>query len=141
MDGVIEAGTWAFGLFGSLFMIFGTVALFMSAVGLYGVMAFSVSRRTQEMGIRMALGAYGKDIVRLVLKKGLVQLALGMAIGLGAGVAMSRPLQFVMFEVNPRDPFVYATIVGVLGLAGLLACLVPARRATRVDLVDALRPE
>ncbi len=141
MDGVIEDGTWAFGMFGSLFMIFGTVALFMSAVGLYGVMAFSVSRRTQEMGIRMALGAYGKDIVRLVLKKGLVQLALGMAIGLGVGVAMSRPLQFVMFEVNPRDPFVYAAIVGVLSFAGLLACLVPARRATRVDLVDALKPE
>jgi putative ABC transport system permease protein len=141
MDGVIADNTWAFGLFGSLFMIFGTVALFMSAVGLYGVMAFSVSRRTQEMGLRMALGAYGKDIVRLVLKKGLVQLALGMAIGLGAGFAMIRPLQFVMFDVNPRDPAVYAAIVGALGLAGLLACLVPARRATRVNLVDALRPE
>ena len=141
MDGVIADNTWVFGLFGSLFMIFGTVALFMAAVGLYGVMAFSVSRRTQEMGLRMALGAYGKDIVRLVLKKGLVQLALGMAIGLGAGVAMTRPLQFVMFDVNPGDPVVYAAIVGALGLAGILACLVPARRATRVNLVDALRAE
>ena len=141
MDGVIADNTWVFGLFGSLFMIFGTVALFMAAVGLYGVMAFSVSRRTKEMGLRMALGSSGKDIVRLVLKKGLVQLALGMAIGLGAGVAMSRPLQFVMFDVNPKDPVVYAAIVGALGLAGLLACLVPARRATRVNLVDALRAE
>ena len=141
MDGVIADNTWAFGLFGSLFTIFGTVALFMAAVGLYGVMAFSVSRRTQEMGVRMALGAYSKDIVRLVLKKGLLQLGIGMGIGLGIGMAMARPLQVVMFDVNPTDPFVYGAIIGTLGLAGLFACLLPARRATRIDLVDALRPE
>jgi putative ABC transport system permease protein len=141
MNQVIENQTWAFGLFGTLFGIFGAVALFMAAVGLYGVMAFSVSRRTQEMGIRMALGAYGKDIVRIVLKKGFVQLGVGMAIGLGLGAALSRPLQLIMFDVNASDPSVYAAIVVTLGLAGLLACLVPARRATRVDLVNALRPE
>jgi predicted permease len=141
MDQVIENQTWAFGLFGTLFGIFGAVALFMAAVGLYGVMAFSVSRRTQEMGIRMALGAYGKDIVRIVLKKGFVQLGVGMAIGLGLGVALSRPLQLIMFDVNAGDLSVYAAIVVTLGLAGMVACFVPARRATRVDLVEALRPE
>jgi predicted permease len=141
MDQVIENQTWAFGMFGTLFGTFGAVALFMAAVGLYGVMAFSVSRRTQEMGIRMALGAYGKDIVRIVLKKGFVQLGIGMAIGLGLGAALSRPLQLIMFDVNAGDLSVYAAIVVTLGLAGMLACFVPARRATRVDLVDALRPE
>ncbi len=141
MEGVIETNTWAFGLFGSLFTIFGVIALFMSAVGLYGVMAFSVSRRTQEMGIRIALGAYGKDIIRLVLKKGLVQLGIGMTIGLGLGVALSRPLQLVLFDVNVNDPTVYGAILITLTLAGLLACTVPARRATRVDVVSALKPE
>jgi predicted permease len=141
MEQVIENTTWAFGLFGTLFGLFGAAALFMAAVGLYGVMAFSVSLRTQEMGIRMALGAYGKDIVRIVLKKGFVQLGVGMAIGLGLGAALSRPLQLIMFDVNASDLSVYAVIVVTLGLVGMLACLVPARRATRVDLVEALRPE
>jgi putative ABC transport system permease protein len=141
MDQVVENNTWAFGLFGTLFGIFGGVALFMAAVGLYGVMAFSVSRRTQEMGIRMALGAYAKNIVGLVLKRGFVQLGIGMAIGLGIGAALSRPLQLVLFDVNPNDPLVYGGIVVTLGVAGMLACWLPARRATRVDLVDALRPE
>ena len=141
MDTAIEQATWAFGLFGSLFSMFGAIALFMAAVGLYGVMAFSVSRRTQEMGIRMALGAYGDDIVRLVLKKGMLQLGIGMTIGLGLGVAMAMPLRVALFDVNPTDPTVYAAIVLTLTAAGLLACFVPARRATRVNLVDALRPE
>jgi predicted permease len=141
MEGAIETNTWAFGLFGSLFTIFGVIALFMSAVGLYGVMAFSVSRRTQEMGIRIALGAYGKDIIHLVLKKGLVQLGIGMTIGLGLGVALSRPLQLVLFDVNVNDPAVYGAIIATLTLAGLLACLLPARKATRVDVVNALKPE
>ncbi len=113
----------------------------MSAVGLYGVMAFSVSRRTQEMGIRMALGAHGKDIIGLVLKKGMTQLGIGMALGLGLGLVMARPLQVALFQVNPNDPTVYAAIVVTFTLAGLLACMVPALRATRVNLVEALRRE
>ena len=122
-------------------MIFGGVALFMAAVGLYGVMAFSVSRRTQEIGIRMALGAHGMQIARLVLKKGMLQLAAGLTVGLGLGAAMSRPLQVALFDVKPGDPLVYGTITVALLLSGLMACIVPARRATRVELVDALRPD
>ena len=141
MDGAIETATWAFGLFGSLFMIFGGIALFMAAVGLYGVMAFSVSRRTQEMGIRMALGAHGTQIMRLVLKRGMLQLAVGMTMGLAIGAAMSRPLQVALFDVNPNDLSVYGAIIVTLATAGLLACIIPARRATRVELVDALRPQ
>ena len=124
---------------GLSFSVFGVIALFMAAVGLYGVMAFSVSRRTQEMGIRMALGACGKDIIGLVLKQGMAQTGVGMVLGMGLGMAMSRPLQMVSFRVNPNDPTLYAAIIVTLTLAGLLACIVPALRATRVNLVDALR--
>jgi len=141
MDRVIRTATLAFGFLSLSFSVFGTIALFMSAVGLYGVMAFSVSRRTQEMGIRMALGAHGKDIIVMVLKSGMGQLGIGLALGLGLGMAAARPLQVVLFHVNPNDPTVYAVIVFTFIFAGLLACIVPAVRAARVNLVEALRPE
>jgi ABC-type antimicrobial peptide transport system permease subunit len=113
----------------------------MAAVGLYGVMAFSVARRRQEIGIRMAVGASGRDIARLVLGRGAVQVAIGMTAGLGLGFGLSGPLRFILFDVNTTDPGVYASIVLTLSTAGLLACAVPARRATVVDPVEALRPE
>jgi putative ABC transport system permease protein len=139
MDGVLEDVTWAFGLLGLTFSMLGGCALLMSAVGLYGVIAFSVSRRTQEMGIRMALGAHRKDIMILVFKKGMLQIGVGLALGLVLGVAMSRPLQLVSFRVNPNDPTVYVATIVTLILTGLLACFIPAQRATRVNLVDALK--
>jgi putative ABC transport system permease protein len=141
MQETIEAGTWGYGLFGSLFTIFGIVALFLAAVGLYGVMAFSVSRRTQEMGVRMAMGAEARNILGLVLGKGMRQLGFGAVIGLALGALLVQPMRILFYEVRPSDPLVYGAIVITLGLAGLLACLVPAHRATRVQLVDALRPE
>ncbi len=141
MIGAIETRTWAFGLFGSLFAMFGGIALFMAAVGLYGVMAFTVTRRRQEMGIRMALGARPGDILRLVFRSGFVRLAIGVTVGLGLGFLLSSPLRVVLYGVDPTDPIVYLAIVATLGLAGLLACLVPARRATRVDPVQVLKPE
>jgi putative ABC transport system permease protein len=141
MEDVIESSTWAFGVFGSLFAIFGVIALFMASVGLYGVMAFSVSRRVQELGIRMALGAHAKNIVGLVLKRGLVQLGIGITGGLALGALLARPLRVVLFDVSTGDASVYLAIVVTLAFAGLLACIIPARRATRVDLVEALKPE
>jgi predicted permease len=141
MEETVSAGTWGYGLFGSLFTIFGIVALFLAAVGLYGVMAFSVSRRTQEMGVRMAMGAEARSILGLVLGKGMKQLGLGALIGLGLGALLVQPMRVVFFQVEPSDPLVYATIVLTLGVAGLLACLFPALRATRVQLIDALRPD
>ncbi|HEX9581186.1 MAG TPA: ABC transporter permease [Gemmatimonadales bacterium] len=141
MAGVIETNTWAFRVFGSLFAIFGVMALFMAAVGLYGVMAFSVTRRRQEIGIRMAVGANPRNIARLVLGRGAAQIGIGMTAGLALGVGLAGPLRFVLFGVNTTDPSVYATIVFTLAAAGLLACVVPAHRAMRVDLVNALRPE
>lgn len=141
MEESVETATWVFLIFGSLFTTFGVAALFLAAVGLYGVMAFSVSRRTQEMGVRMAMGAGAGDIMRLILGKGMKQLGIGTVLGLLMGAALVRPLATVFFDVNPSDPTVYAAIVVTLGLAGLVACLVPARRATRITLVDALRPD
>jgi len=141
MDETVAAGTWGYGLFGSLFTIFGIVALFLAAVGLYGVMAFSVSRRTQEMGVRMAMGAEARDILSLIVGNGMRQLGLGMVIGLVLGGLLVQPMRVIFFQVEPTDPFVYMTIVSTLTLAGLLACLIPARRAMKVQLVDALRPD
>jgi hypothetical protein len=141
MEETLAAGTWGYGLFGSLFTIFGVVALFLAAVGLYGVMAFSVSSRTQEMGVRMAIGAEARDILTLIVGNGMKQLGVGALVGLGLGALLVQPMQVLFFEVQPSDPLVYLTIVLTLGLAGLLACLLPARRAMRVQLVDALRPD
>ena len=137
-DGITQA-TWAFGIFGSLFTIFGAAALFLAAVGLYGVMAFSVNQRRQEMGVRMALGAGPDRILRMVLRKGIVQLAIGIGIGLGIGFALSRPLAAVTFDVGTTDPTVYITIVITLGIAGLVASFMPARSATRADPMEAMR--
>jgi ABC-type antimicrobial peptide transport system permease subunit len=141
MEQVMTDATWSFGLFGSLFSILGVVAFLLAAVGLYGVMAFSVNRRSHEMGIRMAMGARGRDVIGLVLKRGAVQLAIGMALGLLGGMALGGPLQFVLYDVQASDPSVYLWIVLILGTAGLLASFLPARKAARVDPVTVLRSE
>ena len=138
MEGVIAQQTWFYRIFGVLFMIFGFVALFLAAVGLYGVMSFAVARRTQEMGIRLALGARPEGLVGLVMKRGMLQLALGIVLGLALAAIASAPLQIVLFEVNARDPLVFGLVVGSLALTGILASLVPARRVARVDPVVAL---
>ncbi len=139
MDRVIQLNTWAFGLFGALFTIFGVVALFLATVGLYGVMAFSVSQRRQEIGVRMALGAAPRDVIALVMQQGAVQLAVGLIAGLGLGWLMARPLAVILYGVNPTDPVVYGAIVVTLLGAGLLASFIPARAATRCDPVSAMR--
>jgi len=137
----IEQATWAFALFGSLFTIFGAAALFLAAVGLYGVMAFSVSQRRQEMGVRMALGAERRSIMALVLRKGAIQLGLGIALGIVMGAGMGQPLRFVLYGVETGDPAVYGSVVLTLTLAGLVACILPARTATRTDPVVAMRSD
>ncbi len=136
----IRDATWAFGLFGSLFTIFGLAALFMASVGLYGVMAHSVTQRRLEIGVRMALGAAPARILRMVLNEGTAQLVLGMVLGLGLGWALSRPLSFITYGVRLSDPFLYLFIVATLGSVGLAACIVPARAATRADPAKAMRP-
>ncbi len=141
MAGRISEQTWVYNVFGALFMVFGVVALFLASVGLYGVMSFSVSRRTPEVGIRMALGAEGGQVLSLIMKQGLAQVAIGVGLGLGLAVLISRGLQLVLFEVSANDPTVFAVIAAVLVATGLTASAVPARRATQVNPVDALRLE
>jgi predicted permease len=141
MDGVIRQSSWFYGVFGGLFMVFGFVALFLASVGLYAVMAFSVRRRTQEVGVRMALGAEAGDVLRLILRQGMTQLAAGAVLGLGLAWWLARTLRTILFQVDPADPLTFSIILAMLALTGLLATIVPARRATRVDPAWALRYE
>jgi putative ABC transport system permease protein len=126
-------------LFSAVFAIFGASALVLAGVGIYGVIAFSVQRRTQEIGLRMALGAQRGDVLRMLLRQGLIQLALGLAFGLPAAFGASRGLADIVFPVQPGDPMVFATVATGLTLVAMLACLVPGQRAMDVDPNVALR--
>ena len=130
----------AFGLIGAMLEIQSHAEPFLAAVGLYGVMAFSVTQRRQELGVRMALGAGPERIMRLVLKRGVVQLGIGMVLGIGLGYGMAGPLSAVTYGVETGDLSVYGAIVLTLSLAGLVASIVPARLATRADPVESMRP-
>jgi len=128
-------------VFGSSFAIFAAIALVLSSLGLYAVMAYSVTQRTHEIGMRMALGAQGRQVIWLILKRGLVQLAMGLTLGLAGALALSRVLRGVLVEITPSDPVTFAAITILLTLVSTAACLVPARRATRVDPLVALRAQ
>jgi predicted permease len=139
MEEALARRTWFVRVFGTMFMIFGAIALFLAGIGLYAVMAFSVSRRTREVGIRMALGANSANVVRMIFKQGMLQMAIGLAFGLALAAGVSQLLSIILFDVQPRDPVIFGGVVGVLLLAGAFACLLPARRATAVDPMIALR--
>jgi predicted permease len=128
-----------------MFAFFGLVAAALASVGLYGVLSFAVNQRTQEFGIRMALGADGRSVLSLVLRQGLWQLGIGLALGLGLafvlGTAGAQSLQNRLFGISPTDPRTYAAVALLFSLVALLAILVPARRATKVDPMSALRAE
>jgi ABC-type antimicrobial peptide transport system permease subunit len=141
MEDAVRQATWFYYVFGSLFIVFGAAALFMATVGLYGVLSFSVSRRMKEMGIRMALGANAQDVIRLILRQGGKQIAVGLVLGLLAAFGLTRVIGILMFEVTPRDPPVFTMVVLIIAAVGVLASLVPARRATRAEPTVALRYE
>jgi putative ABC transport system permease protein len=124
-----------------LVTVFAVIGLLLVTVGVYGVIAYSTSRRTHEFGIRMALGARSIDVVKMVLRGGLQLLALGIIIGLAASFALSRIISSQLWGVPPRDPFVLALAVALLLTVGLVACWIPARRATRVAPSTSLRYE
>jgi predicted permease len=141
LDDQYRLDTTFYRLFGTLFTAFGFAALALGVVGLYGVMSFSVGNRIREIGVRMALGAQARNVRLMILRQGAVQIAIGVGIGLALAALLSRGLGILLFGVQPWDPAVFALVVGALTAAGLVACLVPARRATRVDPIDALRYE
>lgn len=137
----IDETTWYYRVFGALFAVFGFVALFLASIGLYGVMSASVASRTVEMGIRMALGAKGKDVVRLVLRQGLLQIGIGLVLGVGLAALLARGLDILLYEVGAWDPTTFLIIAAVIAATGLLAAWVPALRATRLEPMLALRYE
>jgi putative ABC transport system permease protein len=141
LDQAVAEDRWPFRVFGGLFAIFGVIALVLSSVGLYAVMAYSVTQRTQEIGVRMALGAEGRQMSWLILKRGLLQLAIGLTIGLAGALALSRVLRTVLVQITPTDPVTFVAITLLLSVVSVAACLLPARRATRVDPLVALRAE
>ena len=128
-----------------MFSIFGVVAVVLASVGIYGVMSFSVNQRTQEFGVRMALGANDGRILGMVLRQGIVQIGLGLVLGLGFALAVAavagNAIQNTLFGVSARDPLTYGAVITLITVVSLTATLVPARRATRVDPMTALRAE
>jgi putative ABC transport system permease protein len=126
-------------LLGGMFEVFAGIALVLGSVGVYAVIAHSISQRMQEIGIRMALGATGRQIVELVFAEGLLPLAVGAAIGLPVAFGVTHVLRMGLIGVSPGDPITFLGVVLVLTMAGIFACAVPARRAMRVDAVAALR--
>jgi predicted permease len=131
-------------MFAKLLTLFGVIAQLLAAIGLYGVMAYAVSQRTQEIGIRMALGADRRKVLMMIVRQGMMLTVVGVAIGLGGAFVLMKYLEgltSLLFGVEARDPATFAVIAGLLGAVALLACLVPARRATKVDPLTALRYE
>jgi ABC-type antimicrobial peptide transport system permease subunit len=120
---------------------FGVVALFLAGVGIYGVLAYTVAQRTREIGIRMALGSTTERIFKLVMREGFMLLATGFTLGFAGAGALARYIESLLFGVRPMDPYVLASVATILALAAIIACVLPAQRAARVDPVVALRQE
>jgi putative ABC transport system permease protein len=124
-----------------LLSLFAAIALLLSSLGIYGVMAYSTSQRRHEIGIRMALGAASPDVLRLVLRQGMRLVAVGLLIGLFGAWALSRVLAGQLYGISARDPLTYAAVATLLGAVAFAATWLPARRATRVDPMVSLRSE
>jgi ABC-type antimicrobial peptide transport system permease subunit len=120
---------------------FAALALTLAAIGVFGVLSYAVSQRTREIGIRMALGAHERSVVGLVVRQAFRLVAAGLACGTVAAFFLSRTMATMLFSINPTDPVTFAAVAGILGGVAMLASYLPARRATRVDPIVALRAE
>ena len=141
MEDLRREGFWQFRLFGFMFGIFGAAALFLAGVGVYGVLSFSVSQRTQEMGVRIALGASQSAVLGLVVRQGVTLALTGVVLGLVGAFGITRVIRSLLYNVTPTDPLSFLGVAAFLGLIAVLASYLPARRATNVDPIVALRNE
>jgi putative ABC transport system permease protein len=141
METARQLGFWQFKLFGWMFAVFGAIALLLAAVGVYGVLAYSVTQRTQEMGVRTALGASSGDVLRLVVGEGVKLAGIGIGIGLVGAFGVTRFISSILFDTSPSDPLSYAAVALFLIGVAVVASWIPARRATIVDPIVALRAE
>jgi putative ABC transport system permease protein len=141
MEEVIAESIWQPRLYAKLFAVFAGGALLLALIGIYGVMAFLVQQRTHEIGIRMALGASARDVFRLIVARGMKLTAVGVVIGVGGAIALTRLMHSLLFNTSATDPFVFILISALLSLAAFFACYLPARRAAKVDPLIALRYE
>jgi putative ABC transport system permease protein len=141
LDGVLARQRWPYAVFGTMFALFALIALVLSSVGIYAVMAYSVNQRRQEIGIRMALGARTGTVAFSVLRGGLIQLLIGVVLGLAGGFGVTRLLGSLVVQMSPTDPLTFVAIIALLVAVTVAACLIPARRAARVDPLIALRAD
>jgi putative ABC transport system permease protein len=141
IDDFLERRNWPWRIFGTMFGIFAAIALLLASVGLYAVIAHSVGQRTQEIGVRIAIGASRWNILRLIFGQGMRQLGIGLVVGLAAAFGVTRVLSSLLVGISPTDPMTFTIVALVLTIAGMFGCLIPARRALRVDPVVALRHE
>jgi len=122
-----------------LLTMFGALALLLTAIGIFGVMAQSVTQRTAEIGIRMALGARRRDVLGLLLQRAALVTGNGLVLGILCALGFTRVIAGLLYDTEPHDPMTFGAVAGMLGVVALLACYVPARRATRIDAAVALR--
>ena len=141
LEQVRQQGVWEYRFLGGMFIVFGVIALFLAAIGVYGVLSYSVSQRVREIGVRVALGAQDGDVMRLVLRQGLLLALFGIVFGLPLAFGASRVVTGMLYNVSPNDPVSFGLISAVLAAIAALASYMPARRALDVDPLDAIRGE
>jgi putative ABC transport system permease protein len=141
LDAIVTASLGQERLTMALLGAFAAIALLLAIVGIYGAVAYTVEQRTGEIGVRMALGAQTRDVLRLVVRQGMNPVLIGLTIGLAATFAVGRLLTAQLYQISPHNPLLLGATAAILALAALFACLIPARRATLVNPIQALRAE
>jgi len=139
IQNTLAQGLWAPRMGAALFGLFGLLGMLLASVGIYGVMAYMVAQRTNEIGIRMALGAQPGNVLRMVVEQGMRLVLAGIVLGVACSLALTRLMQSLLFEISPTDPLTFVTVSGVLAVVAFLAGWLPALRASRIDPVLALR--